>query len=104
MALKVGVVGVGNIGNIHADIYKNNPKQSWLQYAISLRKELMQQRRIWSKGFLQCKGNAASGIHLDACSMATAGAENGGDHFVPTMELLEAEFRFWVKTHFKQRG
>jgi predicted dehydrogenase len=32
----------------------------------------------------------ASGIKLDACSMATKGEENGGDHFTPTMELLEA--------------
>jgi len=32
----------------------------------------------------------ASGIHLDACSMATKGEENGGEHFTPTMELLEA--------------
>ena len=26
MTIKVGVVGVGNIGSIHADVYKNNPK------------------------------------------------------------------------------
>ena len=26
MALKVGVVGVGNIGTIHAGVYKDNPK------------------------------------------------------------------------------
>ena len=32
----------------------------------------------------------ASGIKLDACSMATKGEENGSDHFTPTMELLEA--------------
>ena len=32
----------------------------------------------------------ASGIALDACSMCTAGKENGGDHYAPTMELLEA--------------
>jgi predicted dehydrogenase len=31
-----------------------------------------------------------SGIKLDACSMATAGKENGGDHYKPTMELLNA--------------
>ncbi len=24
--VKVGIVGVGNIGSIHADVYKNNPK------------------------------------------------------------------------------
>jgi predicted dehydrogenase len=32
----------------------------------------------------------ASGIQIDASSMCTAGVENGGDHYEPTMELLEA--------------
>jgi len=32
----------------------------------------------------------ASGIKLDAFSLATAGTENGGDHYIPTMELLRA--------------
>jgi predicted dehydrogenase len=30
----------------------------------------------------------ASGIKIDAASVTTAGKENGGDHFEPTMELL----------------
>jgi predicted dehydrogenase len=29
-------------------------------------------------------------LHFDAASMCTAGVENGGDHFTPTMELLNA--------------
>ena len=32
----------------------------------------------------------ASGIQIDMASMATAGVENGGDHYQPTMELLRA--------------
>jgi len=31
-----------------------------------------------------------SGIQIDAASMCTAGVENGGDHYLPTMELLNA--------------
>jgi predicted dehydrogenase len=31
-----------------------------------------------------------SGIHIDAASVCTAGKENGGDHYQPTMELLAA--------------
>jgi predicted dehydrogenase len=30
----------------------------------------------------------SSGIQIDAASMCTAGVENGGDHYQPTMELL----------------
>ncbi len=32
----------------------------------------------------------ASGLKIDAASVTTAGAENGGDHHKPTMELLRA--------------
>ena len=32
----------------------------------------------------------ASGIALDCASVCTAGTENGGDHYQPTMELLSA--------------
>jgi predicted dehydrogenase len=31
-----------------------------------------------------------SGIRIDAASVTTAGVENGGDHYAPTMELLKA--------------
>ena len=32
----------------------------------------------------------ASGLRIDACSVTTAGVENGGDHYEPTMALLRA--------------
>ncbi|HHU78791.1 MAG: Gfo/Idh/MocA family protein [Caldicoprobacterales bacterium] len=91
MALKVGVVGVGNIGNIHADIYKNNPKTELVAVCDIIKERAdAAAEKFGAKAFYSVKEMLASGIHLDACSMATAGAENGGDHFVPTMELLEA--------------
>jgi len=32
----------------------------------------------------------ASGVRIDAASVCSAGVENGGDHYAPTMELLRA--------------
>ncbi|HPU08537.1 MAG TPA: Gfo/Idh/MocA family oxidoreductase [Candidatus Atribacteria bacterium] len=91
MTLKVGVVGMGNIGNVHAQVYKENPKVE-LVAACDIIKERADRaaERYGAQAFYSVKEMLASGIHLDACSVTTAGKENGGDHFIPTMELLEA--------------
>ncbi|HZJ58107.1 MAG TPA: Gfo/Idh/MocA family oxidoreductase [Clostridia bacterium] len=91
MALKVGVVGVGNIGTIHAGIYKDNPKTELVAVCDIIKEKAdAAAEKFGAKAFYSVKEMLDSGIHLDACSMATKGEENGGDHFTPTMELLEA--------------
>ncbi|MDH7481056.1 MAG: Gfo/Idh/MocA family oxidoreductase [Armatimonadota bacterium] len=91
MPLKIGIVGVGNIGSIHAQCYKDNPKCEVVACCdiIPERADAGAQR-FGGKAFYSVKEMLASGIELDACSMCTRGEENGGDHYVPTMELLEA--------------
>lgn len=91
MTLKVGIVGMGNIGNVHAQVYKENPKVE-LVAACDIIKERADRaaERYGAQAFYSVKEMLASGIHLDACSVTTAGKENGGEHFIPTMELLEA--------------
>ncbi|MCL6520308.1 MAG: Gfo/Idh/MocA family oxidoreductase [Armatimonadetes bacterium] len=91
MPLKIGIVGVGNIGSIHAQCYKDNPKCEVVACCdiIPERADAGAQR-YGGKAFYSVKEMLASGIELDACSMCTRGEENGGDHYVPTMELLEA--------------
>lgn len=91
MPLKIGIVGVGNIGSIHAQCYKENPKCEVVACCdiIPERADAGAQR-FGGKAFYSVKEMLASGIELDACSMCTRGEENGGDHYVPTMELLEA--------------
>lgn len=91
MALKIGVVGVGNIGTIHAGVYKDNPKTELVAVCDIIKERAdAAAEKFGAKAFYSVKEMLASGIHLDACSMATKGEENGGDHFTPTMELLEA--------------
>jgi predicted dehydrogenase len=46
--------------------------------------------RYGCPGFYSVKDLLGSGIRIDAASMCTAGKENGGDHYEPTMELLAA--------------
>ena len=91
MALKIGIVGVGNIGSTHAGCYVNNPKCEIVACCdIIPEKADAGAAKFGGKAFYSVKEMIASGIKLDACSMATKGVENGGDHFTPTMELLEA--------------
>jgi predicted dehydrogenase len=91
MALKIGIVGVGNIGSVHAGVYQKNPKTEIVAVC-----DIVKERadgaaaKFGGKAFYSVKEMLASGIKLDACSMCTRGEENGGDHFRPTMELLEA--------------
>ncbi|MDO8586764.1 MAG: Gfo/Idh/MocA family oxidoreductase [Armatimonadota bacterium] len=90
MALKIGVVGVGNIGSVHADVYKNNPKVELVAVCDIIKEKAdAAAERFGARPFYSVKEMLASGIDLDACSMCARGEENGGDHFTPTMELLE---------------
>jgi predicted dehydrogenase len=91
MALRIGIVGVGNIGSVHAGVYKNNPKTEIVAVCDIIKEKAdAAAAQFGGKAFHSVKEMLASGTKLDACSMCTRGEENGGDHFAPTMELLEA--------------
>ena len=89
--LQIGIVGLGGIGNRHAKCYVNN---RWTQVVAVC--DIIHERAdkaakaYGAKAFYSVKKMLASSIKLDACSMCTAGVENGGDHYTPTMELLGA--------------
>jgi myo-inositol 2-dehydrogenase / D-chiro-inositol 1-dehydrogenase len=91
MPLKVAVVGVGNIGNIHAGVYQKHPDVEIVAVCdIIKEKSDRAAEKYGCQGFYSVKEMLAAGLQIDAASMATAGKENGGDHYTPTIELLEA--------------
>ena len=91
MTLNVAIVGVGNIGNIHAGVYsKRNDVKIVAVCDIIPERSDRAAEKYSCQGFYSVKDMLASGIKIDAVSMATAGVENGGDHYKPTMELLAA--------------
>jgi myo-inositol 2-dehydrogenase / D-chiro-inositol 1-dehydrogenase len=91
MTLNVAIVGVGNIGNIHAGVYSKNPNVKIVAVCdIIPERSDRAAEKYGCQGFYSVQEMLASGIQIDAASMCTAGTENGGDHFKPTMELLEA--------------
>jgi predicted dehydrogenase len=91
MSLRIAVVGVGAIGSVHAGVYTENPKTEIVAVCDIVKERAdTAAARFGGRAFYSVKEMLASGLKLDACSMCTRGEENGGDHFTPTMELLEA--------------
>jgi predicted dehydrogenase len=91
MTLKVAVVGLGNIGNIHARIYSEHPDTEIVAVCdIIPEKSDIAAEKYGCQGFYSVQDMLNSNLQIDAVSMATAGVENGGDHYTPTMELLRA--------------
>ena len=89
--IHIGIVGMGGIGNRHARCYVENRHTKVVAVC-----DIIPERADKAAGeygapaFYSVRRMLASGVRLDACSMCTAGVENGGDHYVPTMELLRA--------------
>ncbi|TDQ40765.1 Gfo/Idh/MocA family protein [Aureibacillus halotolerans] len=91
MTLRVAVVGVGNIGSIHAGVYHANEKTELVAVCdIDREKADAAAAKFGAKAFYSVEELLASGLQLDGCSVATKGKENGSEHFAPTMQLLKA--------------
>ncbi len=89
--LRVAVVGVGNIGNIHSEVYSKRADCEIVAVCdIIPDRSDRAAEKYKCQGFYSVKEMLKSGIKIDAASMCTAGVENGGDHYTPTMELLNA--------------
>lgn len=91
MTLKVAIVGLGNIGNTHARIYSQHPDTQIVAVCdINPERSDIAAEKYGCQGFYSVQEMLAANLEIDMASMATAGTENGGDHYTPTMELLNA--------------
>ncbi|MSS71899.1 MAG: Gfo/Idh/MocA family oxidoreductase [Candidatus Latescibacteria bacterium] len=93
MSLKVAIVGMGGIGNRHAQVYEKRQDAELVAVCdIIQEKADRAAERYKTKAFYSVKELVSSGLQIDAVSVCSAGKENGGDHHLPTMELLEAGY------------
>ena len=91
MALNVAVVGLGNIGNIHSGIYQKHLDCQLVAVCDVIKERADKAAEKYNtKAFYSIKEMLAGAGQLDAVSVCSAGIENGGDHYQPTVELLEA--------------
>jgi len=87
---RVCVIGLGPIGNRHADLYQENPQAELVGVC-----DLIPERadtaaaRLGVPAFYDAPTMLAA-LKPDICSIATGGEEYGSDHYLPTVQALEA--------------
>lgn len=89
--INVGIVGLGGIGNTHAGVYKKLADVQLLAVCDIIRERADKAAAAYgAQAFYSVEDMLAADLGLDAVSVCTAGKENGGDHYEPTMQLLRA--------------
>ena len=88
--LRVCVIGMGPIGNLHADLYREDAL-SELVGVCDIRKDRADAaaRRLGVPAFYDAQKMLAA-LAPDVASVATGGVEYGSDHFEPTIQALDA--------------
>jgi UDP-N-acetylglucosamine 3-dehydrogenase len=88
--LKVGIIGMGGIGNTHADMYVANDRTELVSVCDLIRERADKAASRLKVIAYYSAPEMLEAEDLDVVSVATAGVENGSDHFEPTMQSLEA--------------
>jgi predicted dehydrogenase len=82
---------MGNIGNVHAGVYEKHPETNIVAVCDIIKEKADRAaEKYGARAFYSVDDMLASGIKIDIASVTTAGKENGGDHYQPTMQLLGA--------------
>ena len=91
MALNVGVVGVNGIGRNHADCHSQDPLSNLVAVCDVIKQradETAEKHKV--KAYYRLKDMLDAHPEIDIVDVCTGGSENGGWHFEPTMQALEA--------------
>jgi predicted dehydrogenase len=88
--LRVCVIGMGPIGNLHAGIYKTDELAELVGVCdIIPERARSAGERLGVPWFTRAQ-DALDELAPDLCSVATGGHEYGSDHYEPTIHALEA--------------
>jgi predicted dehydrogenase len=88
--LRVCVIGMGNIGNLHADIYRASPLAELVGVCDRVpERAATAGQRHGVPHFLNAREMLTT-LQPDVVSVATGGFEYSSDHFEPTMQALDA--------------
>ena len=87
---RVCVIGMGPIGNRHASLYKEDPLAD-LVGVCDIRKDRADAgaAHLGVPAFTDAQ-QMLDALHPDLCSVTTGGYEYSSDHYLPTMQALEA--------------
>ncbi len=88
--LRVCVIGLGPIGNLHATLHKADPLAELVGVCdINKQRADAAAARLGVPAFYDAQ-TMLDALKPDVCSIATAGVENGSDHYEVTLQAFEA--------------
>src|SRR5258707_15096026 len=88
--LRACVIGLGLIGNRHADMYQADPLAQLVGVCDIVKDRAdAAGRRLGVPTYTDAQ-TMLDALQREVCSIATAGYENGSDHYEPTLQALEA--------------
>ncbi|MGC9064766.1 MAG: Gfo/Idh/MocA family protein, partial [bacterium] len=88
--LRVCVIGLGPIGNLHADIYKEDTLAELVGVCDIIPERAEKTGKRLGVPWYTDVQKMISELSPDLCSVATGGYEYSSDHFEPTIQALEA--------------
>jgi predicted dehydrogenase len=88
--LRACVIGMGPIGNRHADIYREDPLADLVGVCDIIRGRADAAAARLGVPAVYDARTMLDALHPDVCSITTGGYEYGSDHYEPTMQALEA--------------
>lgn len=88
--LRVAIIGLGGIGNTHAGVYQSEPLAQLVAVCDMLPEKAQAAADRYGVRAYTDVAEMLRQESLDAVSVTTAGAENGGAHFAPVMACLDA--------------
>ncbi len=98
MAIRIGIVGMGGIGNTHARCYTNNPNAEVVAVCDLVKEKADEAAAKYNaRAFYNIKDMLASDIGLDVVDVTTSGFENGSWHYEPAMQAMQAGFNVFVE-------
>ena len=88
--LRVCVIGMGPIGNRHADMYQADPLAELVGVCDIVKERAdAASLRLGVPAYYEAQ-NMLDALHPDLCSVTTGGYEYGSDHYEPTMLALQS--------------
>lgn len=89
--LKTCVIGMGHIGHTHAASYRAIPDEAELVAVCDIRKDRAEaaSRKFGVPYYLDAQEMLAA-VKPDICSVSTGGFEYASDHYLPTIQALQA--------------
>ena len=88
--IRAGVIGMRGIGENHAGVYKNNPAAELVAICDMIKERADETAAKFETKAYYTISDMLNNEELDTVSVATGGFENGGDHYEPVMQTLEA--------------